>query len=264
MTLPKLVACDIDGTLIPYGKREMPGKIYPIISRLLDKGVMFCPASGRQYHSLRLLFAPVADRICYVCENGGVVFGRGAEETAPILSKTPMPRKEAVELAREMVECPDSDVLISGERTCYVCAWSEEMRRDMARLNNRVVLVDDPDQVEEEIIKVSAFCAGGTGPVAGKLGPRWGDRFRMAVAGPTWMDFTLSDKGTGIRGLCTALGVAMEDVMAFGDNWNDLQMLSLVGQPWIMDTSDEELKKKIPKHCSNVVEVLEQLLEENP
>ena len=136
------------------------------------------------------------------------------------------------------------------------------MKADMARLNNRVVLVDDPEQVDEDIIKVSAFCAGGTEPVVRALGPRWGEKFRMAVAGPTWMDFTLSDKGTGIRGLCSALGVATEDVMAFGDNWNDLQMLTLVGQPWIMDTADEELKKRIPNHCSNVVEVLEQLLEE--
>ena len=98
----KLIASDIDGTLLRYGQTALPPALFDLIRRLRSAGVLFCPASGRQYHSLRQLFAPVADEVCFLCENGAVVFGPGAEETASVLSKTPMPRREALALTREI------------------------------------------------------------------------------------------------------------------------------------------------------------------
>ena len=58
----RLVASDIDGTLLPYGGTAIPEEIFAEIDRLAGKGILFCPASGRQYTSIRKLFAPVADR----------------------------------------------------------------------------------------------------------------------------------------------------------------------------------------------------------
>ena len=79
---PKLIASDIDGTLLPRGEIDIPARVFPLLRRLTERGVLFCPASGRQYHSLRRLFAPVADEMYYLCENGSILFGPGAEETA--------------------------------------------------------------------------------------------------------------------------------------------------------------------------------------
>ncbi len=78
----------------------------------------------------------------------------------------------------------------------------------------------------------------------------------MAVAGPDWLDFTLADKGVGLRGLCGALGVRLED------NWNDAAMLSLAGQPWLMEGAHPELLRRFPRHCKSVPAILEELLKE--
>ena len=91
------------------------------------------------------------------------------------------------------------------------------------------------------------------------LGPRWGGAFHMAEAGPIWLDFTLADKGSGLADLCRVLGIAMEDVMAFGDNYNDLPMLEQVGQPYLMENAAPALRAKIPRLCRTVVEVLSQI-----
>ena len=45
-----------------------------------------------------------------------------------------------------------------------------------------------------------------------------------AVAGETWLDFTRADKGTGLAALCGELGVRPQEVIAFGDNFNDVPM----------------------------------------
>ena len=45
----KLVATDIDGTLLQSGEREVPEAVFVQIDRLLKKGILFAAASGRQY-----------------------------------------------------------------------------------------------------------------------------------------------------------------------------------------------------------------------
>ena len=55
----RLICSDIDGTLLQYGKKELEGEIFEQIRELHRRGILFCPASGRQYTSLRKLFAPV-------------------------------------------------------------------------------------------------------------------------------------------------------------------------------------------------------------
>ena len=97
----RLVASDIDGTLLPYGGTAIPEEIFAEIDRLAGKGILFCPASGRQYTSLRRLFAPVADRVPFLCENGAVVYGPGSP--GPILSKTVMDRRLSEELCADIL-----------------------------------------------------------------------------------------------------------------------------------------------------------------
>ena len=40
----KLIVSDIDGTLIPYGQKDLPSDLFPLIRRLHRAGVLFCPA----------------------------------------------------------------------------------------------------------------------------------------------------------------------------------------------------------------------------
>ena len=44
----RLVCSDIDGTLLQYGKKELEGEIFDQIRALHQRGIWFCPASGRQ------------------------------------------------------------------------------------------------------------------------------------------------------------------------------------------------------------------------
>ena len=73
----KLIATDLDGTLLLNGAQKCNDELFPLIEQLTDKGVLFCAASGRQYSSLKNLFKPVQDKILYLCENGTQVFYYG-------------------------------------------------------------------------------------------------------------------------------------------------------------------------------------------
>lgn len=148
------LVCDIDGTLLD-GSTAIAPAVFTQIRRLSRLGVYFCPASGRQYSSLRRLFAPVAGQLSCLCENGAVVFGPG--DPGPILSKTEMAREQALALCRDILALPRCEVLISGANTSYLCPKQSDvvsLMRDF--VGNNVALLSAPEETPEAIVKVSA------------------------------------------------------------------------------------------------------------
>lgn len=254
----RLIASDIDGTLLHGDQTEISPAVFGEIHRLRNKGILFCPASGRQYSSLRRLFAPVAGELSYICENGAVVYGPGSP--GPVLSKTPMPQDRALALCHEILDIDSCEVLISGANTSYLCPKKADIVDHIRYfVGNNTTLLSAPEDIEEEIIKVSAYCREGAVSIEPLLSPRWGGEFRCAVAGEKWLDFTLADKGTGLRQLCAALGISQEEVMAFGDNYNDLPMLRQAGQAYIMENAVDELRGQFSLSCRRVEEILASL-----
>lgn len=253
----KLIASDIDGTLLQDGATEIAPEVFEEIHRLERKGILFCPASGRQYRSMRRLFAPVADKAPFLCENGAVIFGPGSP--GPVLVKIPIPRDDANAICSDILGHEELDVLISGERTSYLCPKTDGYVQLIRDLGNNVVIVPRPEDIPEDIVKIAAYCPSGTAPYEREFSERWGAKYHAAVAGEFWIDFTLADKGSGMTALCQALGVELSEVMAFGDNFNDLSMLQCVGHPYLMENAVDGLKAMFPTRCGRVVDVLRTL-----
>lgn len=254
----RLIASDIDGTLLHNGASALDPVIFEEIHRLRERGILFCPASGRQYGSLRRLFGPVASELTYLCENGAVVMGPG--DPGPLLGKTPLDRDMALKLCHEIIDLPQCEVLISGVNTSYLCPRNEDVVDHIRYfVGNNLTVVPSPEAVPEDIVKIAAYCRQGSRLLEPEMAPRWRERLNVAIAGEMWLDFTVADKGTGLRQLCGALRIGMDEVMAFGDNYNDLPMLEAVGRPYIMDNAAPELRERFPDHCRRVEDILRQL-----
>ena len=250
-----LVASDIDGTLLLGGATAIDPEIFEQIRRLKQKGIAFYAASGRQYTSLRRLFAPVADEILYICENGAISYRGGAP-----VDKTPMDRALCNRLIAQILARGDSEVLISGADTSYLIPKSPKMVDRMRYFTgNNVAVVSHPDEIPEEIIKVSAFCPDGAVAAEPEFTPVWSPYFHVAIAGEAWVDLTLADKGSGLRAVCRALGIPLARVMAFGDNYNDLPMLEAAGRPYLMAGAAGALLRLPFPHCANVLDILRTL-----
>lgn len=254
----RLIASDIDGTILPYGQKEIPGEFFDLIRRLEQRGILFCPASGRQYASVRKLFAPVADHIPYLCENGAVVFGPGSP--GPVLGKIPMDRAQAEAACRHILSLEGREVLISGQNTSYVCPKDPAFVSVMEQVGNNLSLIPRPEDTPEDMVKLAAYCPGRLEETCRVLTQRWGGVFQVAIAGECWVDLTLADKGRGLAQLSAALGITASEVMAFGDNYNDVPMLEWAGQPYLMENAAQELRARFPSQCRRVEDVLEGLV----
>lgn len=256
--MKKLIATDIDGTLLTQTQRQIAPEFFAQARRLMDRGYTFCAASGRQYDSLRRLFAPIADEIYYLCENGAVVFGPG--NPGPILSKTVMDRQLSLKLCHAILDRPDCEVLISGTNMSYLCPKQPDIVDLIAHfVGNHVTILESPEAMPEDFLKVSAYCRSGAASLYPVMAPEWDGIFHAAVAGVPWLDFTLADKGTGVRALSEAAGIPAQQMIAFGDNYNDVPMLDFVGQAYIMSGAAQPLLDRYPNRCGSVAQILAQI-----
>lgn len=255
----RLICSDIDGTLLQYGKKELDGEIFQQIRALRDRGILFCPASGRQYTSLRRLFEPVAECCVFLCENGGVIY-----QNEQCIAKNPMPRPLAEEIAKDMWVRSEGqgEVMLSGQNTAYLMERGLGMLQRVQFVGNHYQIIQDPAQVPEEITKVSVYLHQGVGDYVDRFVPRWKEA-NCAVAGPFWIDTTFANKGVGVQSICRTLGIDLSQVMAFGDNYNDEAMLDVVGVPYIMDNAAAPLRAKYPHHTPRPEEVLRAFLAQN-
>ena len=119
MTKIKLIASDLDGTLLPYGTTELGPEVCGLIKQLNEQGIRFAPASGRQLDNLRLLFEPVKDEITYVCQNGA-----GAVADGRRLCFFPMDEALGREIVTEVKRFPELNVFVSR----FDCSYVEEGR----------------------------------------------------------------------------------------------------------------------------------------
>ena len=147
----KLIACDLDGTLLHPGEHEPRSEAFELIDELHRRGIVFMPASGRQYASLRYLFAPVADELAYVCENGALVMSEGRA-----VVKRSMERSLAMDIANAVVAYPHADVTLSCEGHLYTMSGNDAFVDHLRyEVHCDVAVVDRPEDIDEDVIKIA-------------------------------------------------------------------------------------------------------------
>ena len=254
----QLITCDIDGTLLQDGAIQPQPILFEQIRALKERGVLFCPASGRQYASLRWLFEPVADDIAYMCENGAALYKEGR-----LLSTRSLRRDYAEAIVRDVRAIPGTELMLSGDNLCYLILRDPAFEgRLAAKTRNNIKVVRDVTEIPEDILKVSVWHSDGSDGVHAQLAPLWDGKVQVAISGAKWMDFTVATKGTGLRDLCADLSIPLENTLAFGDSYNDVPMLEAAGWSYLMRSAVPELLERFPRQCSRPEEILQRLLDE--
>lgn len=251
----KLIASDLDGTLLQNGAQALTPRAIPLILRLAGCGIIFAAASGRQYPNLLRLFGAAADRMAFLCENGAFVVYRGKT-----IAKACMEPESTEALIADILAQNDCEVLISGESTSYVLPKSGQFLDHMQNtVKNNVCVIRSLAEIPEEIIKVSVYRRAGITHSAPYFLSRFGDRFKCTVSDSKWIDFVREDvnKGAALSLLLRSLSIKTDEAAAFGDNYNDLEMLSLVGSGFVMENAAPEISSRYRLHTRCVEDTLE-------
>jgi Cof subfamily protein (haloacid dehalogenase superfamily) len=246
----KLIATDIDGTLVKDGSADINPEIFNVAMKLKEKGIVFVAASGRQYPSIRRLFDPIHSNIIFIAENGAYIKCRGVE-----MFKSTMKKEITTELIYEARKLQDQDIFltVSTPECMYIESKDQEFQDLLIYgYQNTIKQVDDVLKENLDIIKISLYKADGMKAIADNvLIPRWKDRLKVVIAGSEWLDFMdiQVDKGNALQTIQKALSIPREETMAFGDNLNDIGLMSRAKESYAVANAREELKA-IAKHIA--------------
>lgn len=264
----RLVLADLDGTLLD-GDGQVPAGLWPLLARMRGAGVVFAPASGRQYATLARMFEPARDGMVFIAENGGYVVCDGAEVSSTTLS--PATVAAIVTSLRELAATgADLGVVVCGKRSAYV------ERTDRAFLDHvdpyyaALTDVEDLHAVDDDIVKIAVFAFDGPEQaVVPALAPFAVDQ-QVVVSGPKWVDVMPDGvhKGGAVRRLQDTLSVTSAQTVAFGDYLNDLEMLDAAGLSFAMDNAHpaviERARHRAPSNTEQgVLTILERLLDDS-
>ncbi|MFF9622394.1 Cof-type HAD-IIB family hydrolase [Streptomyces griseosporeus] len=240
----RLVVTDMDGTLLDDAKKA-PAGLAQALRLLRERGVLFCPASGRQYATLAREFEGVADGMVFIAENGTYVVRDGIE-----LSSDPLAAGVAagIAVAARQLAAGGADVgaVVCGKRSAYIERADEPFLAEVRKyyLNHRVV--DDVTAVDDEIIKVALFAFGSAEhTVAPALAP-FAATHQVVVSGEHWVDVMnrTANKGAAVRRLQRELGITPAQTMVFGDYLNDLEMLDTAEWSFAMANAHPEVVRR--------------------
>lgn len=256
----KLIASDLDGTLLQNGAQSLPAEVIPFIEQLAtEHRILFVAASGRQYPNLVRLFGSAAKHMAFICENGSLVFYQDK-----LLVSHPMEREAALAISHDILSQPGCELQISGEKTCYLIPKTHRfLDRMVNHVKNDIKVLTTPEEHPEPYYKISVFEESGISEGHGpELLARHRDKSQGTISGFAWLDFVAPDvnKGRALQELIEVLGIDASECVAFGDNYNDLEMLSSVKYGYVMDNAIDEIKFKFNYHCADVVTAIKELL----
>ena len=242
----KLVCSDVDGTLVDEGKGELNPEYYAEIKRLKEKGIMFAVASGRSYEAASPLFTPVIDDIIFINDNGAALRRRGEIVKSHSL-ETELVKEIIRDLKDELKEVTYISSLTGsyayGINTEFCRLLREEFHLSVNELENM------PESLPEDagVMSLGFFHPKDAEAAVGKAFiEKWNSHEKIAAlpGGKYWFNILQKnlDKGVALKELMEMCGLKDEEVIAVGDNMNDLGMLAGITNSVAVGNAREEVK----------------------
>lgn len=261
----KLIAVDMDGTFLNDEKRYDTERFASLFERMNQQNVKFVVASGNQYFQLSTFFPNHHKEISFVAENGANIL-LGTDDfyhhqmSDELLHKT-------IELLEKLAP---RLLIVCGKKSAYVMDdISEEKLEAVAfyypvvkKVANFIQLDDDifklalsfeENQVEYALQELEKLLKGALIPVASGHGD---------------IDLILPGvhKAQGIQLLQKHFSIENDEIAAFGDNGNDLEMLRLAHYSFAMENARPEVKAAAnyqigDNNSSAVLDTIEKLLD---
>ncbi|MBY8873637.1 Cof-type HAD-IIB family hydrolase [Micromonospora sp. PLK6-60] len=245
---PRLVASDIDGTLLDDDARITP-RTAAVLKRITAEGTPVVLVTGRPIRWLKLVYDQLDAPLPAICANGAVVYDPHTDE---VLRADPLAPELLAEVARRLrAEVPDISFAVEivdsrqmRHESHYPLRWDAD--------TDAIRAIESPEELlAVPAVKLlarageqdpDAFVALITGALAGLAEATHSSRsglVEISAAGVT--------KAAGLAWYCARHGIDKRDVLAFGDMPNDVPMLTWAGRavavanahPAVLEIADE-------------------------
>ena len=237
----RLLVADIDGTLVTSDRKITP-RVLDAVRAAQGKGVRVCLATGRIWPSAQTYFQQLGADPPAILYNGGLVYDF---RTDTVLRRVPLDYEEAravLELLREFPTVQPH--LYVGDRV-YTGRRSQDTQRYQRKDSLEVEEVGDLVAfLPREPMKILVI---GSRSDLLKLKDRIAQlpiSINAVFSEDTFLEILPrgSSKGSALEFVAHYLGIPLSEIVAVGDNLNDLEMICAAGLGVAMGNAPAELK----------------------
>lgn len=238
----KFIAADLDGTLL-NSKKELPVNLGEMIDKLSERGIIFAPASGRQYYTVEEQFAFLGRELMYIAENGAMVVDKGK-----IVACNCVDAETAKDIIMRVRDIPTASAILC----CSDCAFGEDNSDPQFEYNTRMYykrfeFIDDLIEIcdDKQILKIAIFESQNPYENVKKVLPEYEGKAEVVISGANWADVMKPgvSKGAAIRRIREVYGIERDECMCFGDYMNDYDMIMECGESYAMGNAVDEIKR---------------------
>lgn len=250
----RLLAVDIDGTLLDPGFEVSPANL-EALQRARNAGVEVVLVTGRRHTFALPIARQLGFELWLISSNGAITKSLDGE----LFHRDLLPAATARAVCGHMRDFRGSTVLTFDKETrgALVLETDGELRQTLGRWlgkNADVVeyVVPIEDSLSTDPVQLM-FC----GPIARMkqalaqlASGGFASRITVLRTEYEHRDLSIVDvlnqgcsKGHALERWAAHRGLAREQVMAIGDNYNDVEMLEFAGRPVIMGNAVPELKQ---------------------
>ena len=252
----RLLAIDIDGTLLD-GRGRLPDAQRDAVVQASAHGIEIALVTGRSFHFTHAVIDLLPIPLTLIVNNGAVVKRKDGEtEWRHVLE-----RDAARRILAETRHLEDSVAIVfdrPGERQIVFerMDWTHPNRRGYYE-KNKAYIAAAPSPLAEMLTEdpIQVMFNGSVEPmralVAALRAMPIADRFSVAITEYELRDFSLVDvngagcsKGTTLARVAASRGLTANEVMAVGDNLNDVEMLDFAGTSVVMGNATGALKAR--------------------
>ncbi len=265
-----LLALDLDGTLL-NSHGEVSHRNRAAIERARDSGVKVAIVTGRRFRDARPIALTLGLNVPVISHNGALTKHARTLETVAVLLLPLDAARISLKVGRaEGVDALVSDdhkglgVLVydhvSGDNrpVLQYIAWARRIHgEDDQESVRQVPSLEEYLDHEPVHMAFSGGCAKMTHLEAILL-KELGSAVKILLTTYSSKDFSLLDilhpqasKGAGVAAAAAELGISREEVMAVGDNLNDLEMLRYAGTGVVMRNAEPALHEIEGLHATD-------------
>jgi Cof subfamily protein (haloacid dehalogenase superfamily) len=249
----RLLALDIDGTLLnPRG--EITPRTRSALDEVQRRGILVALVTGRRFGSARPVVLELGLSVPLVSHNGALTKNVSTLDTIGFHPLDIETAREVIRIGRahraDMICCDDPNGL--GEMVIEgVSPENRALHRYLDKYRDS--LREVPDLLEYlDHAPIQIMFSGSCDPIddfADQLQQQLDGRIQLFKTRYRSVDLTILDaisttasKGASVDEIALSYGIDCADVMAVGDNHNDLTMLRRAGVGVVMANAEDELK----------------------
>jgi Cof subfamily protein (haloacid dehalogenase superfamily) len=250
----RFIALDIDGTLL-NSRYEVSAANRAAIALATQRGIEVALVTGRRYDFAMPVARQIDSPLTMIVNNGALLRTKAGET----LQRHLLPRDTARRVLMATEPWREATAVVFDRPTANQVMlqsidWDDPTRGGYYTRNREFLAEAAPLEscLDEDPIQV--MFTGGVAVMREAESTlrrvQFAKEFALAVTVYEEKDFSMIDvihpavsKGAALAEWTGSRGVAREEIMAIGDNHNDLEMLSFVGVPVVMENGVPELKE---------------------